>query len=205
VKNAQQLIEYLSKKLHSIYEIYADFENNLTNTKTNLIKSALSEKDIGQAYYRLEYIEGNLFRQAMLIMVCSYLEEAMNLIGEETISGYATKINRKTGEDWFKKRKRLFNEVGFSFKGIEEECDRINDLRVIRNCIVHAGGNITKYRYPKQVEAAVERLKERDKDKNMKLVEICADKFLYLGDNVIATAIIASEEIIRHCSNGKSI
>jgi len=205
VKNAQQLIEYLSKKLHSIYEIYADFENNLTNTKTNLIKSALSEKDIGQAYYRLEYIEGNLFRQAMLIMVCSYLEEAMNLIGEETISDYATKINRKTGEDWFKKRKRLFNEVGFSFKGIEEECDRINDLRVIRNCIVHAGGNITKYRYPKQVEAAVERLKERDKDKNMKLVEICADKFLYLGDNVIATAIIASEEIIRHCSNGKSI
>jgi len=205
VKNAQQLIEYLSKKLHSIYEIYADFENNLTNTKINLIKSALSEKDIGQAYYRLEYIEGNLFRQAMLIMVCSYLEEAMNLIGEETISDYATKINRKTGEDWFKKRKRLFNEVGFSFKGIEEECDRINDLRVIRNCIVHAGGNITKYRYPKQVEAAVERLKERDKDKNMKLVEICADKFLYLGDNVIATAIIASEEIIRHCSNGKSI
>ena len=204
MKNTQQLIEYLSKKLHSIYEIYADFENNLTNTKTNLAKSALSEKDIGQAYYRLEYIEGNLFRQAMLIMVCSYLEEAMNLIGEETISNYATKIGKKTKENWFKKRKRLFSEVGLSFKG-EEECDRINDLRVIRNCIVHAGGNITKYRYPKQVEAAIERLKERDKDKNMKLVEICADKFLYFGDNVIATAIIASIEIIRHCSNGKPI
>ena len=206
MKNTNKLIEYLSNKLHSIYEIYADFENNLTKTKINLVKSTLSQKDIGQAYYRLEYIEGNLFRQAMLIMVCSYLEEAMNLIGEQTMSDYAAKISKKTNENWFKKRKRLFNDAGISFKGVEEECDRINDLRIVRNCIVHGGGSIKKCQNPGQVEKAIKKLNERDKDKNMNLVDIfifCADKFLYLGDNIIATAIIASEEIIKHCSKGE--
>jgi len=204
VKNTHKLIEYLSNKLHSIYEIYADFENNLTNTKINLVKRALSQKDIGQANYRLEYIEGNLFRQAMLIMVCSYLEEAMNLIGEQTMSDYAAKISKKTNENWFKERKRLFNDAGISFKEIEEECDRINDLRIVRNCIVHAGGSIIKCQNPRQVEKAIKKLNERDKDKNMNLVDIfCADKFLYLGDNIIATTIIASEAIIRHCSKAE--
>lgn len=204
MKNTQEL-GYLTKKLKSIYEIYTSFENDLIKNKISLAKSGLSEKDSGQVYYRFEYIEGNLFRQAMLIMVCSYLEEAMNLIGEETITDYTEKIGKKTKEDWFKKRRRLFSEVGISFKGIEEECDRINDLRIIRNCIVHAGGSIKKYRYPRQVEEAVEQFKERDKDKNMNLVEIfCADKFLYLGDNVIATAILASERIIEQCSKPQS-
>ena len=203
MKNTQKLIGYLRKKLDSIYEIYASFENDLSKNKIKLANSGLSEKDIGRAYHRLEYIEGNLFRQAMLIMICSYLEEAMDIIGEETIPDYTAKIRKKTKENWLKKRRRLFNEIGNSSKGIEEECNRINDLRIIRNCIVHAGGSITRYRYQKQVETAVERIKERDKDKNMNLVEISADKFLYLGDNIIATAIISSEQIIKHCSNGE--
>lgn len=202
VKNTQKLTDYLAKKLDSIYAIYASFENDLSNNKINLANSGFSEEDISQAYHRLEYIEGNLFRQAMLIMVCSYLEEAMNLIGKRVISDYTTKI-RKINGNWFEKRKNLFNEIGVMFNEIKDECDRIDDLRIVRNCIVHAGGSITRYRYQKQVEAAVERIKERDKDKNMNLVEISADKFLYLGDNIIATAIIASEQIIKHCSNGE--
>ncbi len=203
-KITQKLIGYLSKKLDSIYQIYASFENDLQKNIFSLTNSGLSEQDIGRAFQRLEYIEGNLFRQAMLIMVCSYLEEAMDLIGEAIISEYISKIKKRTKGNWFEKRKKIFEDAGISFKEIKDECNRINDLLVIRNCIVHSGGSIEKYKYQAKVEEAVERLKERDKDRNVNLVEITADKFLYLGDNVIATAIIASQEIIKQCSKAET-
>jgi GTPase SAR1 family protein len=180
-----------------------------TGLKTSIRLSSVKfceqlQKDIGRAYHQIEYIEGNLFRQAMLIMVCSYLEEAMDLIGEAVISEYPAKISKKTKENWFEKRKKFFEEAGVSFKEIKDQCERINDLLVVRNCIVHSGGRIDKYRYPAQVEEAVERLKERDKDRNVNLVEITVDKFLYLGDDLVVTAIISSKEIISQCSKTTS-
>lgn len=210
MENIQELIGYLSKKLYSVSQIYASFESDLKKNKISLMKnkinlanSCLSEQDIDRAYNRLEHIDGNLFRQAMLIMVCSFLEEAMNLIGEAAISDYSAKISKKRKVNWFDKRKRLFEEVGVSFKVIEGECERINDLRIIRNCIVHAGGKIDKYRYSAQVEEAVERLKEMDKHSNMNLIEISADKFLLLGESIIPKAIFASQRIIEQCSKAK--
>lgn len=200
VTDIQKIIGYLSKKLDYVHHIYASLEDNLSKDIDSLANSGLSEQDVGRYYHRLEYIIGNLFRQAMLIMVCSYLEEAMNLVGEVAISDYSMRINKKKKGNWFNKRKSLFEMTGVSFKGTEKECDDINDLIEVRNCIVHAGGSIEKYKYPKRVEEAVARLKERYKDGNFNLVEISGDKFLYLGDNVIATAIIASEKIIKHCS-----
>ena len=77
---------------------------------------------------------------------------------------------------------------------------RINNLVEVRNCIVHAGGWTDKYRYPSKVEKAIAQLKERDKDRNMKLIDI-TDKFLCLGENIICTAIESSEDIIGHCSS----
>jgi len=61
-------------------------------------------------------------------MVCSYLQEAMDLIGGEAISDCPKKINMKSKEDWFKKRKRLFEEVKVSFGTIDEECEREKSL-----------------------------------------------------------------------------
>lgn len=203
MENTQKLIGYLSRKLDYIHQIYASFENNLIKNKISLANSGLSEQEIGRAYNRLEHIDGNLFRQAMLIMVCSYLEEAMNLIGEVVISDYLAKIGKYKKGNWFEKQKRLFEEVGLSFEGIEEECDRISDLLVVRNCIVHAGGRIEKCKCPAKIEKAVERLNERDKHRNVNLVEITADKFLYLGDSIIATVIFASQRIIEQCSKAK--
>lgn len=200
MNNTQKLIGYLSEKLESIYQIYVSFEDNLSENKISLANSDISEQDIHRACDHLEYIEANLFRQAMLIMVCSFLEEAMNLIGEAAIPDFSVKISKKRKVNWFDKHRRLFEGVGVSFKEIEDKCERIKDLVIVRNCIVHAGGRIEKCRCPAKVEKAVERLKERDRDMNTNLVEITDNKFLYLGDNIIAMTIFASEEIIKQCS-----
>ena len=192
--------EYLFEKFKSVYEIYASFENSLTNNKIELTKRGLSVEDFDGAYRRLEDIEGNLFRQAMLVMVLSFLDEAMNLIGEADIPEYSMEVSKKKKGSWFEKQKKSFVKYGFSFEGIKDECERINDLIHVRNCIVHAGGRIDKYRYPKQVEKAIYRLNNRDKHRNLKLVDITSDKFLCLGEDIIATAIIASNKIIEQCS-----
>ena len=44
--NTQKLIGYLSKKLDSVYQIYASFENNLIENTISLTNSGLSEKDV---------------------------------------------------------------------------------------------------------------------------------------------------------------
>ena len=202
-KDTQKFKKYLFKKSKSVYEIYSSFETSLNNNKIDLHKRSLSIKDFDRAYRHLEDIEGNLFRQAMLVMVLSYLDEAMKLIGEASISNYSAKISEQRKGSWFEKQKKLFEKYGVSFEGIKDECERINDLIKVRNCIVHAGGRIDKCRNPKQVEIAISRLKERDKDRNFKLVDITSDKFLCLGEDIIATAIIASNKIIEQCSKTK--
>ena len=197
--NIQKLRDQLVKKLECLKQTYNYTANKLIKDKVILDYSDLSEQDRGRCYHHLEVIVGNFFRQAMLIVICSYLEESMDLVGKDAISDYLANISIKTNENWFKKRRRLFKEAGVSFDKIEDECERIEDFVVVRNCIVHAGGNIKKYRNTVQVEEAVVRLKERDKGKNLNLVEIIADEFLYLRDNVVSTAINASRKIIRQC------
>ncbi len=86
--DVEKLVGYLRRKLEFVYDTYAGIENGIREDIDRLANSGLSEGDLGRAYHHLEYIGGNLFRQAMLIMICSYLEEAMDLIGEASIPGY---------------------------------------------------------------------------------------------------------------------
>jgi len=201
MNNTEKLGKYLVDKLGALSRIYTSFEESLVHNKIDLVNRSLSVKDFDSAYRRLEDIEGNLFRQAMLVMVLSYLDEAMNIIGEANTSDYSVKISEINKGNWFKKHKKLFKEFSVSFEGIKEDCERINNLVEVRNCIVHAGGWTDKYKFSKQVENAIAQLKERDKDRNMKLIDITSDKFLCLGEDIICTAIKASKNIIEHCSS----
>jgi hypothetical protein len=197
--NVRELIKYLFQKLDSLSQADISFDSSLQDEIGDLANSTLPEQEVGRIYHHLERIIGNLFRQGMLLMVCSCLEEAMDLIGETWISDYNTRFNKQIKGSWFKKRRTLFEEAGVSFTAVEEDCARIDDLLEVRNCIVHAGGKTEKYRYKARLEEAVARLKKRDEKENLNSVEITPDGFLYLGGNVVATAILASEEIVEQC------
>jgi hypothetical protein len=147
VTDTHGLIKYLFKKLDSLHQAYASFEDSLQDEIHTLANSALPETEVGRVYHHLEYIIANLSRQAMLIMACSCLEEAMDLVGEISISNYHAKLDKKKKGSWFKKRTTLFQEAGVLFRAVEDDCGRIDDLVEVRNCIVHAGGWTEKYRY----------------------------------------------------------
>ena len=131
MNNTENLGKYLVDKLRALSRIYTSFEGNLVHKKNDLVKISFSVKDFDSAYRRLEDIEGNLFRQAMLVMVLSYLDEAMNIIGEANTSDYSVKISKINTGNWFKKHKKLFKKLSVSFDGIGYR----------RNCTGHEPGD----------------------------------------------------------------
>lgn len=189
-------IRELKEKLDMVFQAYVTTENTLQGEIRQIPWGKIPEADAQNAYNYLEYMLANITRQSFLIMVCSWLEVTMDVIGEASIPDYVQNCNDKKGS-WFDKRVAVFNEYCKAFENMGEERQFIENVRRIRNCIVHAGGRVEKYRYSDQVKEAVKWLFHKAKKSNENYVEV-RNGLLYLGDQIIAEMVIVSEEIIEH-------
>ena len=200
----RETIQELKDKLDAVFQAYVRTEEKLREEIGEISWGEIPESDASKAYYYLEYMLANITRQSFLIMACSWLEMAMDVIGEAYIPDYMNKVKytasgKKRGGSWFGNRVVVFRKVFDAFKGKTKDEQRqfIENVRKVRNCIVHAGGRVEKDKYPDQVDKAVEWIWEKAKEGNYMYAEI-VDELIYLREDILAEVVIVSEDIIDH-------
>lgn len=193
-KTNHELAEYLRLRLEYLEQCASDYNEHLDwlqQALNNRIREGVCHPDapeIGKAKFFREYILANTFRYAMLVALCSYLEEAIKEITRRLVHGYHEKIQAERDGNWLTRHARVLEkEHGMDFAPIEKEQRAFGDLIDLRNCIVHAWGKVAEARRPRAVEAAAGRVATAC---------ITKDGFLFLGEHVLIEAIEAAEKIV---------
>jgi hypothetical protein len=127
----------------------------------------------------------------------------MDVIGEAFILDYMKKVEYKDNEkrrkgSWFDKRVLVFRKYCDAFnKEMSYECQFIKHVLKVRNCVVHAGGQVEKVDNPDQVDKAVKWIWEKAKKGNYMYAEI-VNELIYLREDILVEVVIVSEAIIDH-------
>lgn len=199
----RETIQELKDKLDAVFQAYVRIEDNIRKEIGDISWEEIPKSEASKAYYYLEYMLANFSRQSFLTMVCSWLEMAMDVIGEAFILDYMKKVEYKDNEkrrkgSWFDKRVLVFRKYCDAFnKEMSYECQFIKHVLKVRNCIVHVGGEARKDKNPEQVEIAVKWLWDNAKERNESYANF-SKGLIYLGDNIISEVVIVSEAIIDH-------
>ncbi len=200
----QETIQELKDKIDAIFQAYVRTEENLRKEIGDISWGEISDSDASKAYYYLEYMLANITRQSFLTMTCSWLEMTMDVIGEAYIPNYMNKIKytnsgKRRRSGWLKNRLTVFRKYCDAFKSETEnkQCQFIENVRIVRNCIVHAGGRVEKADNPKQVDKAIKWIWEKAKEGNYMYAEI-VNGLIYLREDILAQVVIDSEDIIDH-------
>lgn len=191
-----EMIKGAFERLDAVYRVYVDIEERVQEEIDGISWGQGPDGEALRVYRYLEYMQANVGRQSMLTMVCAWLEEVIDMLGKDAIPEYADKVKSKDG-GWFKKRLDVWQGHGVEIGGIAEERTFMESAIEVRNCVVHAGGRIERCRNPKRLTDVVTWLMAKAKEGNFHYASI-RDGLLYLGDNIVTGAIIASEQIIRH-------
>ena len=138
-------------------------------------------------------------RQAVLIMLYSYLEAGMDLIGNRFVTDYTKEIakEKKKGDGNFKTRLRVFACSNIAVAPAQEDGDIAEALRLVRNCLVHAAGRVAKSRERQKLEDAIRMLQENGKKSNCQSIEIPDGQILLSGD-VLSLANCTSHDLVWH-------
>jgi hypothetical protein len=200
-KANRDLGDYLHARLQHLEHCNAEIEEKLCDERMSLCKKidegVYSKHDhaIGRIAYHLEMVLGNTFRYTLLVGVCSFLEEAIKAISRRLVPDYDNQLRDEKRGNWLNKHVRMLRrEAALDPVPIQADLQTFDDLIMLRNCIVHSWGNVSEARNPTAVRASMARIA---------LVELSRDGYLYLGDEVISTAIIAAENIAEHMLTSK--
>ncbi len=120
-------------------------------------------------------------RQAILIMLYSYLEAGMNLIGDLFVRNYKKEIEKKKKEGGVNARLTVLRNSGITFVPERNEDEIAESLRLIRNCLVHADGRVAK---STEVDA-IEKIQKHQP--NCQLIEN-RDGSIFLHDHIVSLA-----------------
>jgi hypothetical protein len=150
---------------------------------------------VGQIVFHLEYVVRNTFRYTMLAGVCSFLEEALKAIAQRSVSDYGARLKKLKSGNWLQKHISVLSDaLALDVASIKADFAKFNDLICIRNCIVHAWGNLAQDSNATAVRNAAQRIESAD---------VSRDDFLVLGDQVIPEALNAAESIAEHILTSK--
>jgi len=192
-KANRDLRDYLHRRLDYLERCNTQVETEIWDQEMDLCRKIddgfYSQNDpaIGEIIVHLEFVVGNTFRYTMVVGVCSFLEEAIKRITKRLVADYDAKIKAQRGGNWLSKHMRvLSHHAGLKIECLKGELDKFDDLIRLRNCIVHAWGNVAGARDPATVQTAVQRIET---------AEISKDGYLVLGDQVVPEAICTAENI----------
>jgi len=201
----RELVRYIAKRLADLSDCEAEIENKLWNTNQSLIEGIDPDDDderlaASSAIHENEKQVARTFRYMMLIGACSFVEEAVKQISQMVIADYDEQIGgRPRHEGEVRKHIVILTEGGLVDEGsLQPQLDSIYRFVDLRNSIVHAWGRIEGTRNPQRLRDGIAAL--ITSNSGMKIVET-KDGFLYLNDQVIPSAIVASEEFIDLLTN----
>ena len=189
-------INDLLRKHDGINGIYRRAEDALIAEMNAIDWDQMRPEDAGDTRKYCEHMYQSI-RQAMLILLYSCLETGIDLVGNQFIEMYAQNVKKQKGEGGLKARLRVFenSDIAFDPKQHEHECDIAEALRLVRNCLVHAAGQVMKSTEQGKLEHAIETLRREARKINSQFVEV-RDGLLYLHEHVLALANCTSHNLI---------
>jgi hypothetical protein len=198
----RELLNYADWRFEQLEHCKCEIEDRVRKGVVDVAKQSRKRKESGlppdpslaAMWYHTEYTLGNTFRYALLVGVCSVLEEMVKTIAERQFPGEPVKGK---GMNWLDKHLALFaKRPGFAttdeFKQWVADFD---DIVTLRNCICHNWGSIAKDDYPQQVMDALKRIGKRAERQNTSLAEPSKDDYLYLGDNMVSDVLCLAHDI----------
>ena len=189
-------INDLLKKHDAINDIYRRAEDALTAEMNAIDWSQMRPDDRGDTRKYCEHMYQSI-RQAMLILLYSCLEKGIDLVGNQSIEMYARKVEKKKGEGGLKARLRVFenSDITFDPQQHKHECDIVEALRLVRNCLVHAAGQVRKSTEQGKLRDAIETLRQEARKGDYQFVDVREGR-LYLHEDVLALANCTSHDLI---------
>jgi hypothetical protein len=179
----------------AIHDIYRRAEDALDEEIRRIDRRQMRRQDAREVDDYSEHMRQSI-RQAVLIMLYSYLEAGMDLIGNLFVRDYTKEIGKKKkGEGSLKTRLRVFEYSGIGFAPAGDEGDIAEALRLIRNCLVHAGGLVAKSTEREKLQRGIQCLQERCQKSNCRSIEIRAGQ-IFLHSDVIALANCTSFNLL---------
>ena len=183
------LATYLHTRLEYIQSCNAEIENHLSDEQIAIANSGVLRSDLDRAFFDLDHVIGNTFRYSMLIAVSAFLEDSLVVICQIRIPDYSSKLGEPKA-NWFSRHRRMLEtEAGVCFDRVAEECETIDALVVVRNCLAHAWGRISNCRNADRLRTIINKYD---------YFEEYADSHLYVGDDAVPSMIWAAEKILDH-------
>ena len=188
-------ISSLLSKHDAINDVYRRAEDALEEEMDGIDWTHARPEDAKDAKDYCEHMHQSV-RQAMLILLYSCLEAGMDLIGNEFITNYESKIRKtKKGEGSFRTRLRVFENSRIAFDSARPNCDIAEALRLIRNCLVHAAGRVARSTEHQKLEDAIEKVQEEGRKINCQHIDVKSGH-LHLYDGILALANSTSHGLI---------
>jgi len=109
-------------------------------------------------------------------------------------NNYEEEIKSENGS-WLKRHLSVLKKS----KGIDVNQDDVTFLQHfidLRNCVVHAGGNINKSRYGDGIKEAVSSLQEYGRSHGSYMLSTYEDGYLHLENHFVLEAVKKGEKII---------
>jgi hypothetical protein len=180
-------ISSLLRAHDAIHEIYRRAEDALEEEMRGVDWSQMRPEDAKAERDFCEQMRQSI-RQAVLIMLYSYLEAGMDLIGKRFVTDYTKKkkAEEKTRDGDFKARLRVFADSDIHLAAAQDG-DIAEALRLIRNCLVHAAGRVAQSTERQKLTDAILLLQEDGRKSNCESIEIQEEQ-IFLHDYVIALA-----------------
>lgn len=190
--------KFFSQKLETMWNVYLNFNEQLDSEFSKTWQAFCEDKNEQQYkdyLHEIEFPYRNILNGSMLTSFCSLTEHVIANITKTHVPDYENKL-RKKKRNWLIKNIKLLNEQKFNIDQNSEDIEFFCHYIEIRNCIVHAGGNISNSKRT-QLKNAIEAIREYATVGNYNMIEI-KDNFLLLGTNLISDVVIRSEAIIEN-------
>ena len=185
-----------------MWNMHCEFEKHLEEKAQKVLKEFREKSSITEeaASAYLHYISVQLTSQAryaFLPRFLSFFEGVMKNICKLSNPEEYKKVDRRK---WLKTHEEFLRGQGVNLDALKDDLLTMEKLIVIRDCIVHADGDVESCRKPEIVKGAVKAIaKEHMKSGIAKAEVICVREdgnLIALDRQVIPTARIATNHIL---------
>jgi hypothetical protein len=189
-KEQQQFVDYLKRRWQDLTAANDYLIHKLREDEEKWVESVnagkSTEADANHALGHAEHVVSRSLRYAMLTSFCTFLEETAREFASRAFpSDFQNRAEKNKGSK-FRKYVSVVVDADFDTSPIREDLEKFDALIILRNCVVHAWGNISRTHNPDATRQAVNKIESAG---------IYKDGFLYFGDCVLSEAIIAAENI----------
>jgi len=189
----RKLACYLKHRLQCLDDCRIEIESKLYDDERALIDKVdegeykATDPDVSRMLFHIGFVVANTIRYTMLVGVCTFLEEALKAVTKRRVPDYEARLRAQKKGNWLHKNIALLAaSCHLDTRAYGAQLNKFHDMITIRNCIVHAWGNVSEARDPAALKAAVARTES---------ASISEDGYVLLGDQVLAEAICAAEQI----------